>query len=819
MIYNYLKIALRSLIKKKVFSFINICGLALGMAACLSIFYYIQYQFGYNESFDDSESIYRAYFSRTMENGEGRVYQSIGTALKNILEEVPEIESSFRTVNIDYQNNSLIYDNQGVRQVIEQTGVKFADGDIQKVLNLELAAGSFTKMNEPLKMILTESVASKFFNPSEAIGKTMTLGGNIGNYDYEIIGVIKDLPTNTTFSLNVLLSFPTRELIEGKGVNDNWESWDAATFIKSNVDQTMLEGALKRNVTDLDVFTSDETNWNLKSWPIEDIKLTTIESDGSINKSAETLLYGLGMIGLFILTIAWINFINLSTARAMERAREVGVRKALGSYLNQIRLQFMIESFVTNCLAAALAMTIVQFALPSIFFIDNLMNISEENRLMFWSIFGGVLMLGSFLSGLYPAFVLSGFKPVVVLKGKMTSMKSGELLRKGLVIFQFAASSIMIIGTYIVYEQIDYLKNKELGVNIDNVLILDAPPNDVTSDNNNFRETVNAFKEEINQLNAVKFITASSDLPGQDTDWGTRLRRPSESEDNKKRINLLACDKDFTNAYDIELAAGRFYDQGDGTFDKGHFVINEEALELLGFESAEEAIGKQLIEGRMFPELTIIGVVKNFHQESLKSKIEPLALVYSSWSNYYSLSLNVDQSLPSDQQAEALKMSINEVEKIWDKFFPEFPFDYDFLDAKFNEQFKSDNEFSFIISLFATLSVIIACLGLLGLASYSVLQRTKEIGIRKVLGASVARIFTLLTIQYLWLIVIALFIASPIAYFGVSKWLSAYPYKIDLSIWMFLLPIITILMIALVTIGSQVVSATRKNPVDSLRYE
>ncbi len=377
----------------------------------------------------------------------------------------------------------------------------------------------------------------------------------------------------------------------------------------------------------------------------------------------------------------------------------------------------------------------------------------------------------------------------------------------------------MIIGTYIVYQQITYLKNKDLGLNIDNMLLLDSPPTDVTVDGNDLYQTVNSFKEEINQLNFVNAIAASSDVPGEGTGWGTSVKISGELDENKKRISLIACDKDFAKTYQIELAAGRFYKQGDGTFDKGHFVINEASLEYLGFDSAEEAIGKNLTEGRMFPELTIIGVLKNFHQQSLKNKITPLALDYSSWSNYYTLSLNVDKSLAPEVQAENLKAGITQIEQVWNKFFPEFPFDYDFLDTRFNEQYKSDNEFSFIVTLFAVLSVIIASLGLLGLASYSILQRTKEIGIRKVLGASIGRIIGLLTMQNIWLILAAVTVAIPLTYFGISKWLESYPYKIDLSIWMFVLPILTVFAIALLTIGSQVLIATRKNPVDSLRYE
>jgi putative ABC transport system permease protein len=817
MISNFIKIAFRNLLNKKVFSIINITGLALGMAACLSIFYYVNYEFSYNKNFAEHENIYRTYFSRN-QAGTTRAYMNPGSALKLALDEVPEVEGSFRMINIDYQNYSLVYDNGIDKTALEQTGVKYADAEIGEVLSLETVAGSFAQLEEPMKVILAESVANKFFETSEAVGKTITLSGNIGNREFEVVGVIKDLPTNTDFNLSVLLSISSYVDKEGKSLTNDWNDWNSETYIKSAKPERGLLSAFERDITSKPEFTEGDSEWKLKTMPLADLHLTRVEQDDSLNKSAESLLLGLGAIGIFILVIAWINFINLSTARAIERAREVGVRKALGSHVNQIRVQFLVESLIINFLAALMSLTIVQLVLPLIFDINNLMDLGIEQRVVFWASFGCVLLVGSFLSGLYPAFVLSGFKPSAILKGKLTSSRGGELLRKGLVVFQFSASTLMIIGTYVVYQQLTYMQNKDLGIKIDNVLLLDAPPLDITSNDDTYK-TVNSFKEEIAGLNAVNFMSASSDVPGNETGWGTSLKKPGEADEDKKKISLLACDKDFANAYGLEMAAGRFYQKGDGTFDKGTFVINEEALELLEFESAEEAIGKQLIEGRMFPELTIVGVVKNFHHQSLKSKIVPMAFVLSSWSNYYSLSLNVDQSLPSDERAARLKSDIEEINKVWAKFFPEYPFDYEFLDQQFDAQYQSDKEFSYIISLFALLSIIIASLGLLGLASYAVLQRTKEIGIRKVLGASVGRIFGLLSVEYLWLIIISSVIAIPMAYFGLDKWLSSYPYRIDITILMFAIPIVLILVVAFITIASQVINATMKNPVESLRHE
>ncbi|MEQ9659494.1 ABC transporter permease [Fulvivirga sp.] len=446
MISNFIKIALRNLLNKKVFSIINITGLALGMAACLSIFYYVNYEFSYNKNFAENEKIYRTYFSRD-QAGITRAYMNPGSALKLAYDDVPEIESSFRLIDIDYQNYSLIYDNGSNRTALEQAGVRYVDPDIGKVLQLNAVAGSFEKLKEPMKVVLSESVANKFFETTEAVGKTITLSGNIGNRDFEVVGVIEDLPANTDFNLSVLLSIASYVDKEGKSLTNDWNDWNSETYIKSSKPNNEILAALERDVTSRPEFTEGDSKWTLKTLPLTDLHLTTVEQDDSINKSAESLLLGLEAIGIFILVIAWINFINLSTARAIERAREVGVRKALGSQVNQIRAQFLIESLIINFLAALMSLTIVQLVLPLIFDINNLMDLGLEQRLIFWASFGGILIVGSFLSGLYPAFVLSGFKPSAILKGKLTSSKGGELLRKGLVVFPFSASTHMIIGT------------------------------------------------------------------------------------------------------------------------------------------------------------------------------------------------------------------------------------------------------------------------------------------------------------------------------------------------------------------------------------
>lgn len=801
---------------KKMFSLVNIFGLALGMAACLSIFYYVSYEFSYEKFFTDSDQIYRVYLERK-QGEKTTVYSTPGTALQPKIEEFNEVKSSFRLVTIDYQNNSLIYDNDGNKKIIEQTGVNYTDGSIGKTLDLKLASGSFIAMEEPMKMVLTESVANKFFNASAAIGKIITLSGNIGSKEYEVVGVIEDLPQNTDFNLSVLLSMPSYDVVEGKGSTEKWNNWNARTFLKSKTPLKTIQASLNKGMIDTPLFEDKESKWSLNFLPLEENHLTSITEDNTIDKTAEKTLLGLALIGVFILTIAWINFINLSTTRAMERAREVGLRKVLGSQVGQIRLQFIVESFTINLIAAILAFTIVQLSMPLLQDIANPMIIPNGNYFTFWVVVCTFLIGGSFLSGLYPAFYLSSFKPVTTLKGKFSSTGKGSVLRKGLVSFQFMASTLMITGTYIVYQQITFMKNKDLGVNIDNIVLLDSPPSDIHSDDDSHYKAVNAFKEEVLQLNAISKMSVSGFVPGEPIGWATALKRPQDED--KKPINLISCDQGFVDTFGLELAAGRFYQQGDATFGKGDFVINEQALSHFDFKTAEEAIGQKLIGARMFPELTIVGVVKDFHQQSLKSSIVPCGFVLSTWSSYYSLALNIDTTLPMDQRAIRLKNDLASVENVWKKFFPDAPFDFTFLDEKFDAQYKSDREFGSIVTLFAVISIIIAGLGLFGLSSYSVIQRTKEIGIRKILGASLTKLFYLLTAEYIILISIAATVSIPIAYYAMQSWLNNYTYHISIGWWMITIPIIFIIGIALLTVGSQVLKVAKKNPIDSLRYE
>jgi len=816
MFSNFIKITFRNLFKKKVFSVINIAGLALGMAACISIFYYVGYEFSYEKSFNESENIYRVYLKRIQED-RTRGYFYLPGPVKEGLTEEQTVESTFRLLTIDYQNNSLIYEDDVDKKVFEQQNINYTDKEIETTLGLNVISGSFNHMNEPFKMVLSQSVANKFFsNTEEAIGKTLTISGNIGSHSYEVIAVTEDLPGNTHFEFEVLLSINSIDKVEGSPTVEKWDQWNCRTYVKSFSDRSEIENTVMR-VLEQSPFEKEEgSTWQSFAWPIEEMHLANVGDDGSIDRAPEKMLWGLIGIGVFILVLAWTNFVNLSTSRALERAREVGVRKVLGSQKTQLRVQFILESFLINCISLVLAFTLVQLTLPFLKELTNPMILTMEQTVVFWISIMSIIILGSLLSGLYPAFVLSNFKPVYVLKGKLSSRQgSGSILRKGLVTFQFIASAVMIIGTFIIYQQITFMKNKSLGMNIDNMLIVESPPRVIGSNDNSNEIFINSA----NQLNSVESVTGSSYAPGESIGWNTVFKKLNESNDQLKNLYLIACDRNFKETYGLELIAGRFYNESDRTFGKGNIVINEKAVGFLGFTSPENAIGQKLTDNGMFSEVEIIGVVNNFHQQSLQYQIAPCALVKSVWYNYFSIALNLDKSKPYGEQLAQIDNNLEEIEEVWAKAFPEAPFDYTFLDEKFDKQYKSDQQFGTIILLFAVVSISIAILGLLGLSAYSVNQRTKEIGIRKVLGSSIAKIFLLLSKEYMRLILLASIIAIPLAIWLMDKWLADYPYRIDIELYMLIIPIVMVVIVALITVASQVIRAATKNPVESLRYE
>jgi putative ABC transport system permease protein len=517
-------------------------------------------------------------------------------------------------------------------------------------------------------------------------------------------------------------------------------------------------------------------------------------------------VYFLLIIAVFIIVIAWINYINLSTARSVERAKEVGVRKVLGSVRRQLISQFLFESLLINGLAVILAFLLILACLPLFNFITGKeLHFSLMKDPVFWLSLAALFVTGTFLSGLYPAFVLSAFKPIAVLKGRLSKTGHGAFLRQSLVIIQFIASVILMVGTFAVYRQLHFMQDQDLGVQISQTLVLKGPGVlDSTYENK-----LTSFKTEVLRLPGVKELAVSTEVPGSKVNWnagGIRLTGSDPNHSNQYRV--IGIDHDFLDAYGLKLLKGRnFY---TGQVDSQAVLFNQAAIKLMGFTKDEDALNKKIeFWGKQY---TIVGVVSNHHQESLRQDYDAHIFRYIPDANsYYSLKLTGNRNNWPDV--------INSVQQQWKAFFPGNPFEYFFLDDHFAEQYKADRQFGQTFGLFAGLAIFVSCLGLLGLAAFVTNQRTKEIGIRKIVGANLSSILLLLTKDFIRPVLISFLIATPITWYLLKKWLDNFAFRISIGPWMFILPALLILAIALLTISTQTLRAASANPSKSLRTE
>jgi putative ABC transport system permease protein len=511
---------------------------------------------------------------------------------------------------------------------------------------------------------------------------------------------------------------------------------------------------------------------------------------------------------LFVLILAWVNYVNLSTSRSLTRAKEVGVRKVLGSNRFQLIKQFLSESFILNIIALFLAIIIDKIALP---YFNDITGKPLSSSLLQnnWALLTIIFSAGVFLSGIYPAFVLSSFSPLTVFKTKSGRLSRSIDLRKGLVIFQFTISIILIASTLVVYKQLSYMRNKDLGINIDQTLILNAP---IGKDDS--YSPVMSFKDALLIIPGVKDVSASASVPGKDySNASSGVRKYGSKPEDGTQGFFIDVDENYFKLYEVPLIAGRYFTR-ESRFNN-EIILNEEAVRIYGFKNPDEAVNSKLIfDGFDGQSIKIVGVTKDYHQESLKSALLP---VIFNPINAGDLNLTKYFSLKIDTRN--IQQTLEQIKNKWDEVFPNQPFEFSFLDQVFNSQYKADQQFGKVFGLFTFLAIVISCLGLIGLASYTNLQRTKEIGVRKVLGASVPGIVSMLSIDFTKWVLIANVIAWPTTYFLMNKWLQDFAYRINISLWIFIIAGLIALLVALATISFQAIKAATANPVDSLRYE
>lgn len=818
MIKNYFKTAWRNLWKNKVFSLINILGLSLGMAACLLILQYVNFELGYDHFNANASNIYRVVNDRYQNNKliqHGTItYSGVSKAMKD---DFPEVQNYTRV--LPGGDQIVIYGDKKLPKIATLA----VDNSFLAMFSYPVLAGDLkTALRDANTLVITEKLARKVFdvkgNDFEPfVGKLIKVSQD--TFPSKITAIIKDVPENSLLQFDMLQSYQT--IIHTYGYKQADYDFTDSDFwhyiqLKPGTDYKAFDAKLAA-FSDRH-FKGNKVSGSVEKFYLQPLLNAHLYSDMEYEigtTGSSTVVWGLLIIALFIIGIAWINYINLATARSAERAMEVGVRKVAGATKGQLIRQFLTESFIINIFALAVAIVMVYMA-QSMF--NDLVRHQLSVSYLFKKGLGGytisvglivVVISGIFISGFYPAFVLSAFKPILVLKGRFSSSKKGVILRKGLVVGQFAITVVLITGSFVVYKQIRFMSRQKLGVNIDQVMVVNGPV--FVKRDTTFVTRTNAFVGELDQIPGVKNAATSFWVPGNEMGRNFNIRRPEGDPNTHFTMRFDGVSRDYLATYGMELIAGRNFLSTDYNPDfkkLQNIILNQNAVKVLGFSSPQAAIGHTILNGGK--NWSIVGVVTDFHQKSLRYPIEPTILEPV---------LNIQSQVSIKIDTKNVAATVAAVKAKYQAFFPGNLFDYNFLDEQFNAQYKNDELLGKAYSIFGGFAIFIACLGLLGLSLFATIQRTKEIGVRKVLGASVSNIVVLLSKDFIRLVVIAVAIAVPFAWYILHGWLQDFAYRISISVWVFILSGTAAIIVALATISFQAIKAAGANPVKSLRSE
>ncbi len=797
MLKNYLKIALRNISKYKAFSFINLLGLAIGMACCILILLYVQDELSYDRFHENADRIYRV--SREWFNEDSTSSLHLGHVAPPIapllLNDFPDIVEAVR---ISTPGRMLVSHED--KHFLEEN-VLFAEASFFKVFTFPLVEGDpDTALQDPFKVVITEEMAVKYFGNDEPIGKTLKFENQI---DAMVTGVVKKAPTNSHFHFDVIGSFASIEQMYGQQELQNWGSNNYATYLLMPENYPIqklavqMDGFMERHLGK-----QPFRRHALHLWKVTDIHLHS-HLDSEIEANSDIVyVYIFSAIAFFILLIACINFMNLSTARSSVRAREVGMRKVVGAHRMHLIRQFLSESILLAFIALLIAVVLVKIALPLFSgFVDRDLSLSLIGDLRVLVSLLLIAFIVGVVAGSYPARFLSSFRPVAVLKGTQGPSARGSLFRTVLVIFQFAISIVLIISVGTVYKQLVYSWTKQLGFNQEQVVVLPT--------NNVIRSRYESIRTQLLALPDVVNVAASKRVPsGRLLDSSSaRLISGTSVQPINFRLASMRIDYDFIPTYEIEMAAGRNFSREFSTDAQEAFVINETAAQRIGWTS-EEAVGQSFQYGRRKGK--IVGVVKDFHFESIHQMISPIMFEIDP-SNYNQISVRL--------RPENVPQTMAAIEKMWSEYRRNYPFDYYFIDERFDQLYRSEEKLGQIFGVFSILAILIACLGLYGMASFTAEKRTKEIGIRKALGAPVGNIMFLLSKEFTKWVLVANVIAWPVAYLAMRRWLHSFAYRIDIGIEIFLIAGVMAFWISVLTISFQVIKAALNDPADALRYE
>jgi putative ABC transport system permease protein len=804
MFRNYFKIGTRNLLRHKLYTSINVIGLAIGLASFLLINEYVKFEKSYDSFFENAGQIYRLSTVQINNGVTGtKDAMTFQPAAQAIASELPEV--LLQTTTVKFEEIVLKKDSE----VFRENRAISADSNFLKVFSHHVLQGdAATMLNEPNSIVLTKSKARFYFDDEDPLGKTIEVLGSFGR-PFKITGVIADVPDNTHYKFDMMISDKS---IVDRGDYNSWNAYNYYAFLV--LDKKADLSTLQEKLDMVSKKYREDTDLHFSLFPIQDIHLKsdyTYEPEIPGNETAVSIMM---VISIFILIIAWVNYINLSTARAVERAKEVGLRKVIGAFKTQIIVQFLFESFIVNLVAAALAFFIAELALGYFHQIinttitDHIWNDPSfmKNLLVFFAI-------GTFVSGFYPALVLSGFRPASVLKGKFSNSRHGIVLRKGLVVLQFATSIILIAGTFIVNKQVKFMQSKDLGISIDYVIGFYMP--DVEeSGREEHRNKINSFKEELRNHTAIEAVGATSNIPGGDgldiNSNSGKLRIVGITEPLLGTVYVQFNDDEFLDAVNMHLAAGRDFDRTIKS-DSNAVMVNEAFLRRYNINDPDSVLNEFIMfgENEENTKYNIVGIVKDFHRTSLKSAVEPT--LYFPFMDASGILVKLDPDKYQD--------GIAFIDTKWKELFTEAPFDYTFLDDRFARLYQQDRRFSEVFMVFSILAIVIATLGLFGLSSFMAIQRTKEVGVRKVLGASIGNIIVIFYRDFLLLLGISAIIGVPVVYYSMNFWLENYAFRISFPWVLSLLSVLIVVGFALLTVGYQTFKVAILNPANTLKYE
>lgn len=804
MIRNYLKIALRNISRHKSFAFLNVFGLAIGMAACILLFIVVRYESSYDNFLPGNKQIYRIV---TEDKTPEETFYTPGVpfpALDALRIDMPQLKVAALFSSFGSQITVLGANPNApsAKKYIEETGVFFAEPAFFQVFPYTFVAGTAAVLGEPGVTVLTKKMAEKYFgNWKEAVGQYLRIDNAIS---LKVGGIIEDVPANSDFPLAVVSSFISiKDPTAPYQYTTDWGSTTSNMQIYARAPANVAVSTLSSQLTAFSKKVYRSNPDNVRSnflQPLSDIHFDTRVGNMGDHTISRSTLWTLSLIGVFIIIMACINFINLSTAQAINRSREIGVRKVLGGRRIDLFSQMMGETGVIVFISMLVALLLAAVCLP---FISHVASINETLTIFTTEIILFTLVIGllvTILAGCYPSLVLSGFTPMLAIKNKVTSASVGGIsLRRGLVVLQFTISQVLVIGTVVAISQMSFVRNADLGFNREAVLVMNANSDSVVYSRQE------ALKQELLALNGVKTVSFSSDMPSSENNWGSNFaydHRPDE----KFTLYLKFADEDYFKTFGLEFAAGKGYSRSDTIRD---VVINEALLARLGVKDPKDAIGKELRMGGGSWK-TITGVVKDFKTNSLREETKPLMLA-ARRRTYSNMSVKINSgNIVGTRDA---------IQKKWDAYFPDYATRSFFMDESVENFYRQENQLSLLYKIFAGIAILISCLGLYGLVSFMAVQRTKEVGIRKVLGASVGNIIYLFSKEFTILIMVAFLLAAPLAWYLMNNWLSNFAYRIPLGAGIFIIAAVLSMIIAWMTVGYKSMRAATVSPVKSLKSE